>query len=412
MPAPAPTHPGVINLQRLLRIRALLLGILLLASLSVHLGFDLRLPLLPVFAVIAALSLLTLASAWQLRQGRRPVSDRQLCAQLLADVLGLTALLYFTGGWTNPLVSLYLVPIAVAVVMLDRRMAWAITVLTIGGYSLLTAYYRPVVAVDHHHMDSFTLHVAGMWLTFVLAAALITHFGSSLVNTLRSRDRALARQREDNLRHEQIIGVATLAAGTAHELSTPLGSIAVIASELASEAEGEQRRQLELLLQQVEVCRETLGRLRQTASGEADTRQLGADTLLQELKTRLQLIRPNSRMSIELDSAGPVPTLPADATLQQALLNLMDNAAAAADTPFECRLHWAGGILQLDILDRGPGFAARNDDGDANAGMGMGLLLANATIERLGGRVTLQERPDGGARVRVELPIAEFEEAP
>ncbi len=402
------------NLERLLGVRALLLAALLLTTLAVHYGFELTLPLAPLLVIIVALALFTLGSWWRARQRSGRLRERELIGQLVVDVVGLTALLYFSGGWTNPLVSLYLVPIAVAVVMLDRVRTWTITVLTVIGYSLLVLYHRPVVAVEHHHLDSFTLHVAGMWLTFVLAAVLITWFGTSMVNLLRVREQALAAEREENLRNEQIIGVATLAAGTAHELSTPLGSIAVIASELADQAQGAQREQLETLLAQVAICRDTLGRLRRTASGDEAAPPMPVNEMVEELGTRLALYRPRSRLQLTCDGPGSAPEIRPDPTLQQALLNLLDNAAAVSEQPVECRLRWSADRLEIDILDQGPGFDLPETSAEARGkdeGLGMGLLLANATIERFGGQVSLRHRPEGGAHVAIRLPLRQLEVA-
>lgn len=401
------------HLQRLLSVRALLIAALLLVMLIVHYGFALSLPLAPLLIIIAALALLTLASWWRARQSPQRLREPELVWQLMVDVVGLTALLYFSGGWTNPLVSLYLVPIAVAVIMLGGARTWAIMAMTVVGYSLLVLYHRPVVAVEHHHMDSFTLHVAGMWLTFVLAAALITYFGTSMVNLLRVREQALAAEREENLRNEQIIGVATLAAGTAHELSTPLGSIAVIASELADQAKGSERQQLDTLLAQVAACRETLGRLRVTASGEAAAPPLAVDTLLEELGVRLALIRPRSHLRLTCRTEGAAPLIRPEPTLQQALLNLLDNAAAVSEQPVECSLGWDAEFIEIDIFDQGPGFQAESANlGSRDQGLGMGLLLANASIERLGGQVRLQQRPGGGAHVAVRLPLPSLQATP
>lgn len=407
----SPARSVVANLERLLSVRVLLLLVVSLLMFGVHFGFGLSLPLGSLLSVITALALLTMWSWWRLRRQPQRIREGELAGQLMMDVAGLTALLYFSGGWTNPLVSLYLVPIAVAVIMLDRLTTWIITATTVLGYSLLILYHQPVVTVGHHHMDAFTLHVAGMWLTFVLAGGLIAYFGTSMVNMLRSREQALASEREENLRHEQIIGVATLAAGTAHELSTPLGSIAVIASELADAAEGYPREQLELLLAQVAVCRDTLSRLRQTASGEQGAAPVSVVAFMEELRARLLLYRPQGRLLLSCEGPGEAPEIRPEATLQQALLNLLDNSAAVSAQPVECRLRWAADGLDIDILDRGPGFdGVAASEGESSEGMGMGLILANATIERLGGGVSLLERPGGGAHVAIRLPLGSLQE--
>jgi two-component system, sensor histidine kinase RegB len=190
----------VANLKRLLWGRTVLLAILLIATLAVHYGFDLPVPLGPLLGIIAALALITVSSWWRANGRPEALHERELTWQLTIDVIGLTALLYFSGGWTNPLVSLYLVPIAIAVVMLDRAATWTIMAMTVIGYSLLVVYHRPILELDHHHLDSFTLHVAGMWLTFVLAAGLIAYFGTNIVNQLRAREQALAASSGRSLR--------------------------------------------------------------------------------------------------------------------------------------------------------------------------------------------------------------------
>jgi two-component system sensor histidine kinase RegB len=399
------------KLRRLLGVRALLLAALSVAVLAVHYGLGLALPLAPLLLIIAGLVAVTMAAGWRLQRHPGALRERELAVQLMVDVAGLTALLYFTGGWTNPLVSLYLVPIAVAVIMLDRTRTWTIMAMTVVGYSLLVLYHRPVAVTEHHHLDSFTLHVAGMWLTFVLAAALITAFGTNMMSQLRARERALAAQREENLRNEQIIGVATLAAGTAHELSTPLSSIAVIASELAEQTRGADRAQLQTLLAQVAICRETLGRLRMTASGEQSV-SLPVDVLLEQLAAKLAVYRPRSRLHLTCEGGpGPVPEIRAESTLQQALLNLLDNASAVSEHPVECRVRWSEDTLEVHILDQGPGFDTHRTEVAANQnGLGMGLLLANASIERHGGQVSLRKRSGGGAHVLVTLPSHRLQE--
>lgn len=405
--------PSLENLFRLLRVRCLLLALVVGAALGVHFLLELTLPLSALGGLILAMLAVTVLTALRHQRSGAPASGQQLAMQLVIDVMGLAALLYFTGGWTNPLVSLFLVPIAVAVVMLPRRMAWSITVFTIIVYSLLTTFYQPIVMVEHTMEHTFTLHLAGMWLTFVLSATLITYFGTTMVATLRKRDQALAAEREENLRNEQIIGVATLAAGTAHELSTPLSSIAVVAGELAETAPEHLRNDLRLLLDQVTVCRETLGRLRDTAGGTERAAPVRLDSFLQALRERLVLLRPRADLQLEMPPAAELPYIQPDPTLHQAVLNLLDNAAAAAHEQLTCRLTCSGAMLQLEILDDGPGFSpqASRQQGDslraAGQGMGMGMLLANATIERLGGQVSVSNRTDApqGARVLLTLPL-------
>src|SRR5262249_3315121 len=143
------------------------------------------------------------------------------------------------------------------------------------GYAAIAVAFVPL---PHAHgadaPATFTTHLLGMWFTFLIAAGLIAYLGTTMAASLRARATALTNAREEILRNEQIIGVATLAAGTAHELSTPLNTIAVIASELR-DAPAE-RRDVDVLLSQIEICKDILRRLRDEAAhdGYADLQSI------------------------------------------------------------------------------------------------------------------------------------------
>jgi two-component system sensor histidine kinase RegB len=393
------------ELLRVLEIRMLLLAVCLGALLAGSYGLGLELPLDRLGVLVGgALALTALQRFYTARRNDQGPTDRDaqgngIARALLLDVVLLTAILYLSGGWTNPLVSLYLVPIATAATLLPRPRAWLIAGTAIAGYTLLTRRFLPVFDL-HHVDDDFALHVSGMWLTFVIAAALLAWFGSRFTETLRQRDRALANAREANLRNEQVIGIATLAAGTAHELATPLGTIAVIAAELESNADPALRDDVRELNRQVTVCREILARLREAAAPTVTARTCGE--FLDEITDRFHVLRPAVALSRSLAEPDRARTIEVDPTLQQAVLNLLDNAANASPDDVELNGRIADTTLELEILDRGPGPAAAHGP---SRGLGMGLVLANTTIERRGGHVLADARPAGGTCVRVMLPL-------
>ncbi len=432
-------HPAPVILRRLLRVRLMLMLSFLLLLWPAHWFLAQALPLIPLTAVVVALLAVSALTWMRLRWLAWPVRELEIGLQLVVDMLGITAILYFTGGWTNPLVSIFLVPIAVAVVTLPAAMVWCISALALICYTLLTVFHLPFESFvpqaaadlgaqhDHHLMhqaagQGFSLHLFGMWLTFVLSAGLITYFGVTLAATLRARVQAMARLREENLRNEQIMGVATLAAGTAHELGTPLSNIALISNELRAQARPEQREDLDLLHQQVATCREILGRLRAAAStgaGEAAPVHQSVAAFIADLQGRWEVLRPRAVTGFQVQSNPPGPTIRAEPTLTQALLNLLNNAADASPGQVDVEVHWDDAQLLVDIRDRGPGFSAqalaRVTDPVVDAGqggMGIGLILANATIERFGGRVQVANRADGGAWVRVQLPLGPIQAVP
>lgn len=400
---PSLQSPSTINLRRLVIVRLAVVGLALPALAVVGLWLGLPLPVLPLFGVIVATILVTLAGAWWSTRSSSASDGRGIALQLGIDVAALTAVLYLSGGWTNPLVSLYLVPVAVAAATLSAAATWGWALLCVLAYSLVTRFYVPVLHVHGAGDTAFTLHVTGMWMTFVVAAALVAYFGSSMAATLRARESALRSARERNLKNEQILGVATLAAGTAHELSTPLASINVIAAELESQTEGDIRDELRLLLGQIDVCREVLDRLRDAATPARET--IRADQLLESLLDRFSLLRPTTSTRLEMGGAEEAPWLEIDTTLRQALLNLLDNAADVSPADISLAGRWMPGGVEIDVLDRGPGFGGVA--GAEGNGMGMGFLLANTSIEGAGGSVHALQREGGGTCVRVRLPVAE-----
>ena len=178
---------------------------------------DMQLPWVKMVAVTVMLAVLNLATWIRLRR-KWPISSIEFFAQLLVDVFALSALLYFSGGSTNPFISLYLLPLTIAAAALPWAYTWVMAAITIGCYTLMLFYYLPLPHDHEEHNREFNLHVSGMWLAFVLSTMLIAWFVVKMGISIRERDKDLALAREQALRNEQIIALGTLAAGAAHEL--------------------------------------------------------------------------------------------------------------------------------------------------------------------------------------------------
>jgi len=406
------------NLRRVFVLRGIEIGGLLLTLVLALQVLELPLPLPPIATVIALLTLVNLLTWWRLRKPW-PVADGEFFGQLLVDVFAVTLLLYFSGGSTNPLVSLYLMPLVIAAITLPAAYTWAMALLTAACYTLLMFNYYPLMPKSGDFSTAIYLHLTGMWLTFVLSAFLIAFFVVRMASTIKERDQQLAAAREETLRNERIVALGTLAAGAAHELGTPLATMAVVTTELQQEYAGESAlvEDLRLLRQQVDSCKQILSNML-AAAGQGRAEDAAAQPLdhyFADLLEKWRLVRPGVAVEAEWQGALPAPRIIADQTLTQALLNLLNNAADASPLSVEILGRWLDDELQLEIRDRGPGFAPDVQQRAGQPffttkghGFGIGLFLANATIERFGGKVVLLNREGGGAITQVSLPLTKL----
>jgi two-component system sensor histidine kinase RegB len=377
-------------------------------------GFGMRIPLLPVAIICTFQAALNLA----------PVS-RHLFAllsestatfvQLAVDVFALTGIAYFAGGGTNPLISLYLPLIAAAATVLPARPAAIIAALSIACYSLVGLVHIPTHV--HDAESAFRSHLIGMWMIFVCSALTISWFVLRLNAAIRSRDAALATARESALRNERIVALGSLAAGAAHELGTPLATLAVVIGELAKDPtlKPDMRTDVALALDQVKECKRIITTLAAKAgSSRAEGVQpVAADAWIRGLVERWQRQRPRVRPEVRFDGPTPGPRLAADLTLEQALLNLFNNAADASVEAVAIEAGWDQRQVRVDVLDRGPGIPpavlqrmGRDLVSTRAEGGGMGLMLALSAIEQSGGTLSMASREGGGTRARVVLPLA------
>jgi two-component system sensor histidine kinase RegB len=408
-----PPVKGTDHLKRLLLMRWLAVAGWLALIVGARPLLDIALPMAPMLAIVLLLAGFNLLTHRRLARSDAVV-DGELFAQLGVDITALTLLLFFSGGGANPLVSLYLPSIAIAAVVLPGSFAWGIVALSVSAYSLLVFVNVPLPVPDAERATR--LHLAGMWLIFVASAALIAGFVARMAAAIRSRDLQLAAAREEALRNERVIALGSLAAGAAHELGTPLATMAILAGELGRNAElsAETREDLALLREQVEHCKGIITSLAARA-GQSRAEGGGAialDRWLEQVIARWRQLRPHVEAKVSLHSTAAAPSIVGEATLEQALLNLFNNAADAGNGEVDIEAEWDKERLRLEVRDRGPGFdekvllaAGRAFVTTRAEGTGIGLFLAHAAVERLGGRIVLANRAGGGAVTRVELPL-------
>ncbi|MHB1059102.1 MAG: ATP-binding protein [Rhodanobacter sp.] len=378
----------------------------------------LDIPLLPLLLGIGLLAVFSVFAAWRLTQPW-PLREWEAIGHIAADTLVLGYLLYFTGGASNPFITLLLVPIALSAAALSGRAVLAVSALAGVAYVILLYAYVPLPLPMHADSPNrFSLHVAGMGVNFVIMALLLSFFISRLAHVLRLQQLEVQRVRERALRDEGILAIATQAAGAAHELNTPLSTMRTLLPELRREHAGDTSlaEDLELLEGQVDRCRTILREM--VAFGKAQLSQeperLTVAGFIHGCLERFQLLRPEAELALTLDEDIAQTVLRTPPGLRHALLNLLNNAADASATRHShavaLQVARDGDWLRLSVLDRGPGFGATSEltligYSQKLTGLGIGLALAEATAERLDGQL-IARNAEHGAEVCLRLPLA------
>jgi two-component system sensor histidine kinase RegB len=389
------------------------------ASAAVIVG-DRVLGIAPSWILAAALIGTAAASniwlAWTTRRAQPPALLPGLLVAV--DVVILSWLLMDAGGLLNPVSIFFVVYIVLAALVLGTAWAWMIALLAVGGYGTLFFAPHEELAVAGAMHPEVRWHFAGMWWAFAATALLVAGLVGRLATSVARRDRALADMRERTTRSARLAGLATLAAGAAHELSTPLGTIAVTAGELErglGAVPPAVTADLTLIQNEVRRCRVLLDKLAVRA-GQPLGERLHATTLAavaREISAALAAAeRP--RLDIIVPDAFAV-TWPTEA-LVAALVNLVRNGLQASAPSERVALEAAAdghGWVRLTIVDHGSGMSAdelsrlgepfftTRSEGE---GMGLGVFVSRATIEQLGGSIAFESVPGRGTTVRIRLP--------
>jgi two-component system sensor histidine kinase RegB len=393
---------------RLVMARWVLLAIESLAVLVLAHGFAVALPMKPMALLLTLHGALNLFAAWRLRS-KQSGEHFETMAELAADAAAIAALVYFSGGYANPFISLLLVPLILCAVTLPAVLAWLMTAWVAVLYSLLAGYYQPLtLAVTDQ--AAINLHLAGMWLNFLLTAGLVAAFVTRLALALRQREADLARAREQSLRDEQIFALGMQAAAAAHDLATPLSSVRLSLKELERDYAGDDELgpSLSLMAGQVERMRVVLDRLAAAAGAARAAGSLNRplDEWLSEIYEHWRLMRPQVGAQLNLTGLQPAPIVREDPSLVSVLSTLLNNAADVSPADLALEADWNGTVLDVRVLDRGPGLGRADDKSE---GWGVGLMLAQAALERLRGDIDLAPRGGGGLVARIRLPLTSLE---
>lgn len=418
------------NIQWLIRLRSLVIfGISLVVFISIN-GLDIPLRQAPLWGTLCIFGAFNWLTSLRLHTDM-PATEFEVLLQLGGDVLCISALLYFTGGATNPIAWFFLLPLVIASTVLPQSLTWNLVFFALLCYTMLIGYYEPLpqfqpslhpehlppkvqAMMETHHLE---LHTFGMWFGFVFSAILVAYFVADMANSLRERDRKLAQAREQALRDERVVSLGTLAAGAAHEMGTPLGTMAILLKEL--EHDYAQTENVELLSrfgilrEQVDRCKDALSVMSASAGQlRAESgRKMPVDRYLGEMLSQWRSQQPSAPLDLRLEGEDPVPSIIAERTLTHAFINILNNAADVSPRHIGFYAHWNAHGVTVEISDHGPGISpdlfetlGRRPVTTKDYGLGVGLFLAHATIERMGGKIEIAEVPHG-ACVRIQLPL-------
>lgn len=373
------------------------------------------LPWSPLLQIFAMMVIVNAAVLFRLRYNW-PVGENEFFANLLLDILFLTLLLYLTGGSTNPLVSYYLIPLIISAAILRPAHTWFIAAITITLYTLLLFYFQPLALFTvSGHGSMSNAHFVGMWVNFGFSALLIAWFVVRMAETLRMQSQAIASNREKGLRNEQIISVASIAAGTAHEMRTPLSTMAITVDEITHQ-HPDLEEEMSVLAEQIERCDAVLRELISTSSEDSNVMVTPVAELFSSLLEKWGLARPEVKLKTDIPEDISRLEIRYDQSLQHALMNLLNNAADASPDFVSLTLGSAPGTVKILIEDHGDGIPAeiagelgKTYISRKQGGLGLGVLLGQASIERLGGEVILSSKAGQGTRLEINLPVVESE---
>jgi two-component system sensor histidine kinase RegB len=421
-------RPYELRLETLVRLRWLAVAGQAATLLAVHFILDFSLPIWPALAIVALTALTNVAL--RARKPRRSRLDERQAASILAfDIAQLAVLLYLTGGLANPFSVLFLAPVLISATALSPR-----TTLILGILAVLLA---TVIAVVHYPLPWYAnagyvppdLFIVGMWTSVLVSVAFIGGYAFAVAKETRQLSAALAEAELVLAREQHLTALDGLAAAAAHELGTPLATIAIVVRELERDVPGDSpyRDDLKLLREQSERCRSILRTLTSLGSGDAPFDRMPLSHVLEELVTPHRPFGTSIKIDLPAERTKE-PVIARNPAILYGLGNLVENAVDFANDGVTVAADWSADDVSIVITDDGPGFAPevinrigepyvtvrgrrRAGEPDSPGGLGLGFFIAKTLLERTGASLSFANRafPESGAIVRIRWPRASLE---
>jgi two-component system sensor histidine kinase RegB len=417
--APSVAFPWVIRLRYGLALMEIAIAAVAIAA--VHAKFSLLL-------ASGAVGLTVISNAFVQWRHRYLVASLQtvIAGLFCLDILTLTAILMLTGGASNPFSLLYLVQITLSATILNKYWTWLLGLLSILCFGTLFWLYLPIPALEGHHVTGGEdLHLLGMWIGFAVAAFLIALFSGQISEVLRRREHELRQLQQLLAKRERLASLATLAAGAAHELSTPLGTIAVVAKDLEKYAvetrDAAVAEDSRLIRSEVERCRRILEGM--SVQGAEHPGEMPVQIAITDLLTRLKAslsAELSTRLDIKNEMGEAVTVVPVQAVIQSLTALIKNSVESGAKTNVVLHVDGSNTTVRFAVKDDGDGMSEGVLERVAEPffttkppgkGMGLGTFLVQVLAERLGGALRFESSTSQGTTATLELPAKMLESA-
>jgi two-component system sensor histidine kinase RegB len=419
-----------LRLDTLVRLRWLAITGQAAAVLVVRFGFGFPLPFGLCFLVIGASAWVNLGLRIRYPASHR-LADNPATGLLAFDILQLAALLYLTGGLQNPFSMLFLAPVLISATALTPERTLGLGLLAVGCATLLVLVHEPLPWFPGETLDIPFVYVTGVWTAILLGTAFTGIYAWRVAEEARQLAQALAATELVLAREQHLSQLDGLAAAAAHELGTPLATIALVAKELdhALPQDGPVVQDLKLLREQVERCRTILTKL--TSMGEDQSGFLETVSLSHIVE---EIVAPHRSLGFDIrvkaEGQGREPMGRRNPGVVYGLANILDNAVDFAAKTVTIAARWTADEVRIEIKDDGPGYApevllrvgepyvstrsaAKRDGSEegGSSGLGLGLFIAKTLIERSGAQLVLTNAPPPatGAVARIVWPRHAFE---
>ncbi len=408
-----------LRLDTFIRLRWLVVLGQSLTLVGVYWGLKFHFPIWPAFGTVAV----TVCTNFYLRAHyprSHRLNDPAAGFLLVYDVTQLTALLYFTGGIDNPFSAYYLSPFLISAAALSPRTTLLVGTYVIAMVTLLSFFYLPLPWYRPGEIEFPLLYRAGEWIAMFVQVGFIGIYTWKIAEEARQLSDALAATELVLEREQHLSALDGLAAAAAHEIGTPLATIALVSRELerAIPPGAPHADDIRLLCQQVERCRAILRRISSLESGDAPFDRMPLSQILDEVAAPH---RPfNVEINIKLpDNRDGEPIIARNPGILYGLGNLVENAVDFAKEKVDVIARWSPTEVKITIVDDGPGFSSdvmsrigdpyvsvRGRNSDVRGGLGLGIFIAKTLLERTGASLSIENRqsPQTGAIIRVHWP--------